>query len=108
MWGQLVDRRQVKTAIPQHGQDDRMLPRRTGRRNTEIGLGLGEVQDLHAVGEHRGEGLAGIELSLLHLGDVGDDVGLETPDWPMSSVRRWSNSSSGIDWSGRLSSMTGI
>src|SRR5258706_466404 len=54
-----------------------MLPRRTGRRNAEIGLRLGEVQDVHAVGEHRRKGLAGKEPSLLHLGDVGDDVRLE-------------------------------
>jgi hypothetical protein len=76
---QLVDCRQVKTAIRLHGQEHRMQPRRPGCRNAEIGLGLGEVQDVHAVGEHRREGLAGKEPSLLHLRDVGDDVGLDAP-----------------------------
>jgi len=56
-----------------------MLPRRTGRCNPEIGLRLGEVQDVHAVGEHRRKGLAGKESSILHLGDVGDDVGFGAP-----------------------------
>ena len=56
-----------------------MLPRRTGRPDAEVGLRLGEVQDVHAVGEHRRKGLAGIEPSLFHLGDVRDDVGLDAP-----------------------------
>ena len=77
--GQQGDRRQVKTAIGQHGQEHRMLPRRAGRGDAEIGLGLREVQDLHAVDEHRRKGLAGKEPSLVHLGDVRDDVGLDSP-----------------------------
>ena len=56
-----------------------MFPRSTSRRNAEIGFRLGEVQSVHAVGEHRRKGLAGEEPSLLHLGDVGDDVGLDAP-----------------------------
>jgi len=35
------------------------------------------VQDVRAVGEHRRKGLPGIEPSLVHLGDVGDDVGFD-------------------------------
>src|SRR5258706_14899076 len=56
-----------------------MFPRSTSRRNAEIGFRLGEVQDVHAVGKHRRKGLAGEEPSLLHLGDVGDDVGFDVP-----------------------------
>ena len=56
-----------------------MLPRRPGRRNAEVGLGLGKVQDVRAVDEHRRKGIAGIEPSFVHLGDVRDDVGLDAP-----------------------------
>ena len=56
-----------------------MLSRRTGGRNAEIGLGLREVQGVRAVREHRRKRLAGIEPSLVHLGDVGDNVGLDAP-----------------------------
>ena len=56
-----------------------MLPRRPGRCNAEISLRLGEVQDVHAVGEHRRKGLAGKEPSLLHLGNVSNDVGFRAP-----------------------------
>ena len=56
-----------------------MLPRGTSRSDAEIGLGFREVQDAHAVDEHRGQGLTGKEPSLVHLGDVRDHVGLDSP-----------------------------
>jgi hypothetical protein len=76
---QLGDCGQVKAAGRQHGQEHRMLPGRPGRGNPEIGLGLGEVQDARAVGEHRGECVTGIESSLVDLGDVGHHVGFDAP-----------------------------
>jgi hypothetical protein len=76
--GQHGDGGQVETAIRQHRQEHGVFPGCTGHRNAEIGLGLGKVQDLPDVTEHRGKCLAGIEPSLLHLGDVGDDVRLDS------------------------------
>jgi hypothetical protein len=37
------------------------------------------MQDGHAVGEHGRKSFAGVEPSLFHFGDVGDDVGLGAP-----------------------------
>ena len=41
------------------------------------GLGLRQVQPLDAVGEHRWARLAEVEAALVHLGDVGHEVGLD-------------------------------
>ena len=53
-----------------------MEPRGPSDPDAPVGLGLGEVERLHAVDEHRGEGASGVELSLVDLADVGDEVGL--------------------------------
>ena len=48
--------------------------RRAG--DAEVGLGLGEVEGLGAVGEHRGRGFAGVEPAPVDLAEVSDEVGL--------------------------------
>jgi len=55
-----------------------MLARCSGHQDAQPGLGLGEVQDLRAVREHRRSSLAGVELARVDLSDVGDEVGLDT------------------------------
>ena len=42
-----------------------------------VGLGFREVQGSSAVGEHRREGLTGVEPALVGLADVGDEIGLD-------------------------------
>ena len=53
-----------------------MLSRGAGGGDPEVGLGLGEVEDLGAVPEHRGRGFAGVEPAPVDLADVSDEVGL--------------------------------
>ncbi len=73
---QLGDAAQVETTVGEHLQDHRVLSSRPSHRDPQVGLGLGEVEDVGAVDEHRGGGLAGVEAPHLHLGDVGDEIGL--------------------------------
>jgi hypothetical protein len=68
---------QVKTAIAQHRQEHRVFPRRPSHGDAEICFGLGKVQYLGAVGEHRGTSLTGIEPSVVHFTDVRYQVGLD-------------------------------
>ena len=53
-----------------------MLSRGAGGGDPEVGLGLGEVEDLGAVREHRGRGFAGVEAAPVGLADVSDEVGI--------------------------------
>ena len=53
-----------------------MLSRGAGGGDPEVGLGLGEVEDLGTVREHRGRGFAGVEPTPVDLADVSDEVGL--------------------------------
>ena len=53
-----------------------MLSRGAGGGDAEVGLGLGEVEDLGAVREHRWRGFAGVEPTPVDLADVSDEVGL--------------------------------
>jgi hypothetical protein len=71
------DPAQVKPPVTEHRQDHRMLPRGPGDGDAQVGLGLREVQGPRAVGEHRREGLTGVEASLVRLGDVGHQVLLD-------------------------------
>ena len=73
---QLRDGRQVQPPFGEQGQEDGMLSRGAGGSDAEVGLGLGEVEDLGAVLEHRGRGLAGVELTPVNLADVSDEIGL--------------------------------
>ena len=52
-----------------------MLSRGAGGGDPEVGLGLGEVEDLSTVPEHRGRGFAGVEPAPVDLADVSDEVG---------------------------------
>jgi hypothetical protein len=74
---QLGDPAQVKPPVAQHGKDHGVLARGPGHGDAQVGLGLREAQGLRAVGEHGGEGFMGVEASLVHLGDVGDEVPLD-------------------------------
>jgi hypothetical protein len=68
---------QMETTVREHREERRVLPSRPGDGGPQIGLGLGEVEDVRAVDEHRGGGFAGVEVSSLHLTDVRDEVGLD-------------------------------
>ena len=73
---QLRDGRQVQPPVGEQGQEEGMLSRGAGGGDAEVGLGLGEVEDLGAVREHRGRGFAGVEPAPVDLADVSDEVGL--------------------------------
>jgi hypothetical protein len=68
----------VQAAVGQHRQQRRVLPRRAGDSDAQVGFSLGEVESLGAVGEHRRGGFAGVESPLFDLADVLDEVGLDT------------------------------
>jgi hypothetical protein len=74
--GDLGDAGEMEPTVREHLQEHGVLTSRPGCGDAEVGLGLGEVKDVHAIDEHRGGGLAGIETSSLDLGDMGDEVGL--------------------------------
>ena len=74
---QLGDSGDVETAIGQHGQENRVLTRGPRRGDAQIRLGLREMKDLRAVGEHRGGGFTGIKPSRVDFADVGYQVGFE-------------------------------
>ena len=59
-----------------------MLSGGSGYRDPEVGLGLGEMEHLRAVGEHRGRSLAGVESPLVDLADVSDEFGLDAAGLP--------------------------
>ena len=71
------DAAQVKPPVAQHRQDHGVLARGSGHGDAQVGLGLREVQGVGAVGEHGGERFPGVEASLVHLGDVCDEVPLD-------------------------------
>ena len=62
-----------------------MLPARPGHVDPQRRLGLGEVQPLDAVGVHRGRGFPGVESARVHLGNEGDEIGLDAKDAPKCS-----------------------
>ena len=66
----------MEPPVREHLQEHGVLTSGPGRGDAEVGLGLGEVKDVHAIDEHRWGGLAGIEAASLDLGDVGDEIGL--------------------------------
>jgi len=74
---QPLDRAQVQATIRQHLQEHRMPPRRARHRDAQVGLRLREVEDLGAVHEEGGSRLACPEPTRIHLGEVGDEVGLD-------------------------------
>jgi hypothetical protein len=74
--GELGNRGQVQPPVGQHLEEDGVLAGGPGRGDAEVGLGLGEMKDLGAVGKHRGGGFAGEEAALIDFTDVGDEVGL--------------------------------
>ena len=73
---ELGDAGEMEPTVGEHVQEHGVLTGRPGRGDAQVGLGLGEVKDVHAIDEHRGGGLAGVETSSLDLGDVGDEIGL--------------------------------
>jgi hypothetical protein len=77
--GQQRDPAQVDPSVPQHLQEPGVLPAGPGHVDAQAGLGLREVEHLHAVGEHRRHGLPGVGPPGVDLGDVGDEVGLDPP-----------------------------
>ena len=54
-----------------------MLARGPGHGDPQVGLALREVKSPGAIREHRREGLTGVEPSLVHLGDVRDEICLD-------------------------------
>ena len=70
------DTGEVKPAVGQQVQDDRVLTGRPRGRDPQEGLVLGEVEALEAVHEHGRRRLARVEPARIDLGDVGHEVGL--------------------------------
>jgi hypothetical protein len=64
----------MEPTVGEHLQEHGVLTSSLGRGDAQVGLGLGEVKDVHAIDEHREGGIAGVETSNLDLGDVGDEA----------------------------------
>ena len=75
---QECDPAQVKAPVAQHREDHRVLAGGPRHGDAQVGLRLREVQGVRAIREHRREGLAREEPSGVHLGDVGDQLALDT------------------------------
>ena len=73
--GELGDGGEVEPPVGEHGEEDRVLARRPGGGDAQVGFGLGEVEPLGAVGVHGGRGLAGVEPACVDFADVSDEVG---------------------------------
>ena len=69
--------RQVKTAFGQVAPEHWMPARGSSHRDAQVGLGLGQVQDVRAVRKHRRRGFASKEPASVHFRDVLDDLGLD-------------------------------
>src|SRR5688572_11358751 len=74
--------RQMETAVSQHREQQRMFARSSSNGDPEIGLLLGQVQDIGAVRKHRWFGRPRIEATRVHFRDVGDQHSLYTPRCP--------------------------
>jgi hypothetical protein len=81
-----LDPAQVEPAVLEHVEEDGVAARKAPHGDAEIRLGVREVEDLAAVLEYRGCGLASVEPSRVHLPDVGDEVRLD-PSRPTDQLR---------------------
>ena len=59
-----------------------MLPAGSSGRDAQVGLRLGEMEDVGAIREHGRRGLARVELSFVDLGDVRHEVRLDAARLP--------------------------
>jgi hypothetical protein len=66
----------VEPPVGEHLEQHGVLPSGAGGGDAQVGLGLGEVEALREIGEHRRRGLAGVEAARVDLADVDDEVGL--------------------------------
>jgi len=67
----------VKPAVPEHLEQDGVLPRRPRHGDAQVGLVLPQTQDPPAVLEHRRARLPRVEPPDLHLSDVSHALGLD-------------------------------
>ena len=73
--GELGNGGEVEPPVGEHGEEDRVLSRRPGGGDAQVGFGLGEVEPLGAVREHGRRGLAGVEPACVDLAYVSHEVG---------------------------------
>ena len=64
--------REVHRPIAEQLEDDRVPPRGPARFDAAIGGVLGEMEHLHAVGEHGGTAFSEVQSSLVQDGEMGD------------------------------------
>jgi hypothetical protein len=67
----------VHAAVAEPVEQSLVAPSRARDGDAPVGLGLGQVEHLCAIGEHRREGVPAEESALLDLSDVRDEVGLD-------------------------------
>jgi hypothetical protein len=66
----------VEAPVAQHRQDQRVLEGGSSYGNAQVRFPFRQVQGAGAVSEHGGKRLASVQPSLVHLGDVRDEVRL--------------------------------
>jgi len=76
---QLGDGAEMQAAIGQHVEQHREAARGASAGDAQVGLVLGEVEHLDAVGEHARARLTQVEPAGVDLGDVRHDLGLAAP-----------------------------
>ncbi len=79
---QLRDRAQVKAPIGQHGEHEREPSRQASRRDPKVRLGVRKVQPRRRIHMHRRTGLAKVQLSPVHLGQMPDQLRLDPTTAP--------------------------
>jgi hypothetical protein len=79
MRGQTRGGRQVEPAVAEHVEELRVVARGPGGRDAEVGLEVRELEHFDAVDVHGRFRLARVKAPRIDLGDVGDDVGLDSP-----------------------------
>jgi len=72
----------VETPVGQHREHDREPAREAGDRDPEVRLGLRKMEPRHGVDMHRWTGLEEVEPASVHLGEVPDELGLDSPSTP--------------------------
>ena len=69
---------EVQAAVSQHVEQGGVASGGTCHLDAQPGLRFGQMEALDTIREHRRARLAQVEAPLVHLGDVGDEVGLDT------------------------------
>jgi hypothetical protein len=76
----------MQPTIREHFEQDRMLASSLGHGDPKLTFAFGEVEDVSTVEKHRRGRVAGVQPPGVHLGEVGDQRGLDAAGLAKDSV----------------------